>query len=172
MKSIIFNGFVMIASFTLGICAAYLVSFNTHIWLVKAESIVTGAKSILAPAEPRYLVTEDGTIEVVASTASSSKTGLVEFTVINHSPRPAIYSSYDGTNMLASVKYNGKDQHLGYCGTGLKQYVLESGESISFDIISSVFERFSEPRTGKYQGGFWLLFEGKEGQTYWSNEFE
>lgn len=171
MKSIIFNGFVMIASFTLGICAAYLASCNMHFLLVKIDSTVTNAKKMLEPARPRYQLTEDGTIEVVAGTASSGKTGLVEFTVINHSLKPAIYSSYSGTDMLPSIKYNGEDQHLGHCGTGLKPYVIKPGESITFSVASSVFEGFSEHGKGKYQGGFWLTVEGKAGQTYWSGDF-
>jgi hypothetical protein len=94
----------------------------------------------------------------------------IKFEVINHNLKSAKYSAYaNNTLTFVNVKFNGKEDVRYHCGTGLKEFELNSGESIETEVVLDYLVYDFLDNNGKFEFGYYFrLSKDKEAKNYWS----
>jgi hypothetical protein len=127
-----------------------------------------------------YPTSPDGKIEINFIEFSTSKDGLIaEFEVINRNTKPALYSaySYKGIDELANLqpqfKINGIHEQLWYCGTGLEEFELKSGESKIIKLNGQSLNNYLNKANQSIQVGYWFSFrKSKQAKIFWSEKLQ
>ncbi len=90
------------------------------------------------------------------------------FEVVNLNTKPAKYWSFEEKKIWAEVKFNGTEKQEFRCGTGMKEFVLNSGESFTFEIFADgqIFEFLN--KNGSFEFGHSFRFDEKDWQQFWS----
>ncbi|HMS41159.1 MAG TPA: hypothetical protein PKE69_13090 [Pyrinomonadaceae bacterium] len=91
------------------------------------------------------------------------------FEITNYNSKSAKYWSFSEKTISPFVKFNGKKREELRCGTGLKEFKLQSGKSFTTEIMADIYTREFLKKQGKFQFGYYFSFEEQESKEFWSD---
>jgi hypothetical protein len=167
MKKYGFRFIVGLITFTIGL------SFVWSNWTknVKFCELVTKENQLTESQQNKFSTSENGKIEIrFIGYGKIENQPTIKFEVINHNLKSAKYSAYaNNTLTFLSVKFNGKEDERYHCGTGLKEFELNSGESFETEEVLDYLVYDFLDINGKFEfGHYFRLSNDKEAKTYWS----
>lgn len=115
-------------------------------------------------------------LEVKFKQIVETQNGLaVEFEITNFENESYFYSSYNEENgtdplfALHQLKINGREENMRWCGTGLREFELESGESIIFRVYNLSFN-WQKNKSIEYGFYFRRDAPAEQSRLYWSEK--
>jgi hypothetical protein len=166
MKKYGFRFIVGLITFTIGL------SFVWSNWTknVKFCELVTKENQLTESQQNKFSTSENGKIEIrFIGYGEIENQPTIKFEVINHYLMSVEYSSYAIDDIFLDFKFNGKDQSVPRCGTGLMNFELGSGESIKAEMILKNFIYDYLKKNGRFEFGYYFRLNGDiEWKQYWS----
>ena len=87
----------------------------------------------------KYLTNPNGKVEIrFVGYGKSENRPTFKFEIINHNSSPAKYWSFSEKEVWTFVKFNGKQREEWRCGTGSREFTLNSGESFEIEILADL----------------------------------
>lgn len=135
MKSICLKIAVALLTFILGVGFAYLF----HMFFVP-EDFTKYARACPITTTKNISTSEEGTIEVrFRQFVLNEQKVVAEFEITNYSTENAFYMSHIEGKPPEHIRFNGEEEKLFRCGTGMRRFVLRSGDSMIVRIDANRF---------------------------------
>jgi hypothetical protein len=93
------------------------------------------------------------------------------FEIINHNTEPVKYSSQIEGYTFPYVKFNDREEEILLCGTGMKEFEIKAGNSLTVEFIAAHFLYRYLDKKGEFQIGFYLKKGQKQYKKIWSEKF-
>lgn len=120
-------------------------------------------------SSPTYPTTPKGKIEVrfVKYGRVENRATLI-FELINHNTKSASYWSERGKSNWTYIKFNGKEKEVFLCGTGMREFELEAGNSFTIEVLADNFFHEYLDKKGKIQFGYGFELKKDKFEKFWS----
>lgn len=92
----------------------------------------------------------------------------LKFEIINHNSSPAKYWSFSEKAVWTFVKFKGKQREEWRCGTGSREFILNSGESFEIEVLADLQTYEFLKKDGFFEFGYYFKTDAKDAKMFWS----
>jgi hypothetical protein len=119
-----------------------------------------------------YSIDSKGKIEIrFKKYGQTEKQPTLIFEIINHNTEPVKYASQTEGYAFPYVKFNNREEEVWLCGTGMKEFEIQPGNSLTVEFIASHFLYKYLDKKGELQVGFNLKKGQNHYKKFWSEKY-
>lgn len=154
---------VGLITFAIGVVISWI-TLTVNLTYKDCELSQTPIQNVITPTKPK------GKIEIrFKGYGRTENRSILIFEITNYNSKSAKYWSFSEKTISPFVKFNGKKREELRCGTGLKEFKLQSGESFTTEIMADVYTRDFLKKQGNFQFGYYFRIGEEEYKEFWSD---